>query len=200
MKLLGSHASPYARKARAFAIERGIELPFEAVNPMAADTGVTDFNPLGKVPVLVLDDGSSLYDSRVIVAYLDGLGSGPSLIPGEQRIAILRLEALADGVLDAGVLIRLEGLRAEGERSAAWTDRQSEKVRRGLAALAADLGERDWFVAGRPTLADIACGACLGWLAFRLPQFDWARSHPSLAALAQRLAARPSFRTTQPAA
>jgi glutathione S-transferase len=200
MRLLGSHASPYARKVRAFAVEKGIDLPFEAANPMAADSGVPAFNPLGKVPVLVLDDGTSLYDSRVIVEYLDGLGGGPPLIPAAERVAVRKLEALADGVLDAGVLIRLESLRNEGERSAAWVERQSGKVRRGLAALAADLGAREWLAGGRLTLADIACGACLGWLSFRLPQFDWARDHAALAALAQRLAARPSFASTEPSA
>ena len=200
MKLLGSHASPYARKVRACAIERGLELTFEVANPLADDSDVPAFNPLGKVPVLVLDDGRSLYDSRVIVDYLDGLGGAPPLIPSAERVEVRRLEALADGVLDAGVLIRLESLRPEGERSTAWVARQSDKVRRGVAALAAGLGEREWFVEGRLTLADIACGACLGWLSFRLPQFDWQAGHPSLVRLMQRLAARPSFATTAPSA
>ncbi len=200
VKLLGSHASPYARKVRAFAVEKGVELPFEVANPMADDSRVPAFNPLGKVPVLVLGDGRSLYDSRVIVDYLDGFGHGAPLIPAADRIEVRRLEALADGVLDAGVLIRLESLRPGAERSAAWIERQSDKVRRGLAALAADLGDREWYVAGRLTLADIACGACLGWLSFRLPQFGWAAEHPVLARLMQQLAPRPSFATTEPAA
>lgn len=200
MKLLGSHASPYARKVRAFAIEKGLVLSFEAANPMADDSSVPAFNPLGKVPVLVLDDGRSLYDSRVIVEYLDGLGAGPPLIPADDRIEVRCLEALADGVLDAGVLIRLESLRPQAERSAAWIERQSDKVRRGLAALAGDLGERDWYTARRLTLADVACGACLGWLSFRLPQFDWAGEYPALAGLMRRLGQRPSFATTEPAA
>ena len=200
MKLLGSHASPYARKVRALAIEKGIELPFEVANPMTDDSRVPALNPLGKVPVLVLDDGRSLYDSRVIVEYLDGLGAGPPLIPADDRIEVRRLEALADGVLDAGVLIRLESLRPEAERSAAWIERQSDKVRRGLAALAGDLGEREWYTAGRLTLADLACGACLGWLSFRLPQFDWAGEHPALSGLMRRLGQRPSFATTTPVA
>jgi glutathione S-transferase len=200
MKLLGSHASPYARKVRAFAMEKGIDLPFEVANPMAPDSTVPASNPLGKVPVLIRDDGSPLYDSRVIVEYLDALGSGPLLIPASERVEVRRLEALADGVLDAGVLIRLETLRPEGERSPAWIERQSDKVRRGLAALSAELGARDWFFAGRLTLADVACGACLGWLAFRLPQFDWAAGHPPLSRLMQRLESRPSFATTLPSA
>lgn len=198
MMLLGSHASPYARKVRAFAIERGIELPFEVANPMAEDSRVPAFNPLGKVPVLLLDNGRSLYDSRVIVEYLDGLGAGPPLIPAAERIEARRIEALADGVLDAGVLIRLESLRPEAQRSAAWIERQSDKVRRGLAELAADLVGREWYLSGRLTLPDIACGACLGWLRFRLPQFDWAGEYPALSGLMRRLAQRPSFATTEP--
>ena len=149
----------------------------------------------------MLDGDRSLYDSRVIAEYLDEFGSGPRMIPpaATERIEVRRLEALADGLLDAGVLIRLESLRPEGERSAAWIERQSGKVRRGLAALAADLGEREWYVAGRLTLADIACGACLGWLSFRLPHFDWAGEYPTLSGLMRRLGERPSFATTEPA-
>jgi glutathione S-transferase len=200
VRLIGTRASPFARKVLASAIEKGIELPLEVDNPLAADTAVPLWNPLGKVPVLIRDDGSPLYDSRVIVEYLDGLGRGPPLIPAAGRIEVRRLEALADGVLDAGVLIRLESLRPEGERSPAWVERQSDKVRRGLASLAAELGARDWYFADRLTLADIACGACLGWLSFRLPQFGWADDHPALARLVQRLASRPSFATTEPSA
>jgi glutathione S-transferase len=202
MKLLGSDASPYARKVRALAIEKGIDLEYEVANPMTPDSAVPAWNPLGKIPVLLRDDAAPLYDSRVIAEYLDGFGSGPPMIPpaATERIEVRRLEALADGVLDAGLLIRMESLRPEGERSPAWVERQSDKVRRGLAALDAGLGARDWYVDGRLTLADLACGACLGWLSFRLPQFDWAIRHPSLARLMQRLSARPSFATTAPAA
>ena len=200
MKLIGSHASPYARKVRAFALEKGIDLPFELANPMAPDSPVAVWNPLGKVPVLLRQDGSALYDSRVIVEYLEELGDGPALIPAAQRIEVRRIEALADGVTDAGLLIRFEALRPEHERSPAWVERQADKVRRGLAVLAADLAGRDWYFAGRPTLADLAAGACLAWLRLRLPEFDWAAGHPALAALLARLEDRPSFATTRPVA
>ena len=139
LKLIGSSASPFARKARIVAAEKRIEFTWETQNPWAADSTVSDLNPLGKVPVLVLEDGTALYDSRVICEFLDGVSPIGKLIPAgnRERIEVRRWEALADGIVDAGALARAESQRPAHERSAAWTERQMKKVARGLDALEA---------------------------------------------------------------
>lgn len=200
LKLIGSAASPYTRKARIVAAEKRIEILWEIANPWLADTAVPDFNPLGKVPVLVRDDGTTLYDSRVICEFLDSLSPIGKLIPADhrERIEVRRWEALADGVLDAGVLARLENLRPVHERSASWVERQMNKVARGLAALEHQLGARPFCFGNNFTLADVAVGACLGWLDFRYPWLDWRNEHAELARLAAKLFERPSFAETMP--
>ena len=201
MKLLGSLASPYVRKVRVAAVEKGLELPLELENVWAAETAIQRVNPLGKVPCLLLDDGSALYDSRVICEYLDALRPANPLIPmaGKERIAVRRWEALGDGVLDAIVLVRLEEIQREPkERSEKWVLRQMAKVDAGLAVAAKDLGKNAWCVGGSLTLADITLGSALGYILFRYPSIDWNVRHPNLAALYDRLMARPSFSTTTP--
>ncbi len=153
MQLIGSHASPYVRKVRVTLAERGIECAFVLENVWAADTTIQKLNPLGKVPCLILDDGSSMYDSRVICEYLDASRPVPSLIPaaGPARIAVRRWEALGDGVLDAIVLVRLEVIQREPqERSEKWLLRQMGKVDAGLAVAAGDLGNNVWCVGKMP--------------------------------------------------
>jgi glutathione S-transferase len=200
LKLIGSLASPYTRKARIVAAEKRIEYAWEPGNPWAPETTVTEWNPLGKVPVLVLDDGTALYDSRVICEFLDAASPLGRLIPadGRERIEVRRWEALADGVLDAGVLWRLEDARPLGERSPAWTVRQRGKVERGLDAMESQLGNRAFCSGTNFSHADIAVGCCLGWLDFRFPQLDWRAGRPSLARLAAKLFERPSFAETVP--
>jgi len=200
LKLIGSSASPFARKARIVAAEKRVEYTWELADPWPADSAVGDSNPLGKVPVLVLDDGTALYDSRVICEFLDGVSPIGKLIPAgnRERIEVRRWEALADGILDAGVLALAESRRPAHERSSAWTARQMEKVARGLDALEAQLGARAFCCGNTLTLADIAVGACLGWLDFRFPQLDWRADRPHLARLAAKLAERPSFADTLP--
>ncbi|WP_269533056.1 glutathione S-transferase [Chitinimonas sp. BJYL2] len=200
MKLIASLTSPYARKVRVVLHEKRIECPLTVDTPWNADSQVPHYNPLGKVPVLVLDDGSTLFDSRVIVEYLDHVSPVARLIPAEYRqtIQVKRWEALADGVADAAIAIFLERKRPQDQQSPEWIARQQGKVDAGLAALAADLGERAWCNGETYTLADIAVGCCLGWLAFRFPELDWRARHPNLARLMDKLEQRPAFAETLP--
>lgn len=200
MKLLVSLASPYGRKVRIVLAEKRIDCDLELVDVAPADSPVIAHNPLGKVPTLLLDDGTALYDSRVIVEFLDTVSPISRLIPEDnrERVAVRRWEALADGVSDAGALLRAEMLRPDAERSAAWIARQQGKVERGLAELASDLGERNWCHNDRYTLADIALGCCLGWLAFRHPSIDWRGKYRNLAKLYDRLSERPAFADSAP--
>ena len=201
MQLIGSYASPYVRKVRVTLAEKGIDCPLVLENVWAADTTIQKTNPLGKVPCLILDDGGSLYDSRVICEYLDGLKPGTPLIPaaGPERIAVRRWEALGDGVLDAVVLVRLEELQREPqERSERWVLRQMAKVEAGLAVMARDLGKNPWCVGGALSLADIALGSALGYIQFRYPSIDWQQRYPNLQAHYAELMQRPSFSSTVP--
>ncbi|HJV10496.1 MAG TPA: glutathione S-transferase N-terminal domain-containing protein [Burkholderiales bacterium] len=201
MKLLSSTASPYTRKVRIVLAEKKIECEIQPVDVQPVENPVNAHNPLGKIPTLILDDGSALYDSRVIVEFLDGKSPIGRLIPEDlrERVAVRRWEALADGVLDAGLLVRYESLRDATERSNAWTDKQLARIRRGMAEMAGGLGERAWCHGERYSLADIAVGCCLGWLGFRKPgDVDWHAQYPSLARHYEKLMARPAFAETVP--
>lgn len=200
MKLLVSLLSPYGRKVRIVLAEKRIECELDLVDVTPAESPLNEHNPLGKIPTLLLDDGIALYDSRVIVDFLDAVSPIGRLIPkgNRERVAVLRWEALADGVLDAGVLLRQETLRPKKEQSAAWMQRQRGKVERGVAEMARDLGERDWCHNERFTLADISLGCCLGWLAFRHPDLDWRGKYANLARHYDKLSQRPSFAETAP--
>jgi glutathione S-transferase len=201
MKLLASLASPYTRKVRIVLAEKKIDCDMELVDVAPVDNPVNRHNPLGKIPTLLLDDGTALYDSRVIVEFLDGKSPISRLIPDDlrDRVAVRRLEALADGVLDAGLLVRYESLRAENERSQAWTDKQLARMKRGMAQMASEVAERPWCHGERYSLADIALGCCLGWLDFRKPGgVDWLAEYPGLAKHYEKLKARPAFADTAP--
>ncbi len=200
MKLFGSLASPFVRKVRVVAAEKRIDYAFERANPWQTEPALTAQNPLGKVPVLVLEDGSALYDSRVIVEFLDAVSPIGRLIPADhrERIEVRRWEALADGVLDAGGAARLEGQRPAHEQSIAWIDRQLGKVSRGLATMNRELGGSTWCAGSGYSLADIAVGCCLGWLDFRFPELAWRPEHPNLARHMGKLADRSAFADTAP--
>lgn len=203
MKLLGSIASPYTRKVRVVLAEKRIECEFEQVDVNPPDNPVNGHNPLGKVPTLLLDDGTALFDSRVIVEFLDNVSPIARLIPEDnrERVAVRRWEALADGSLDAGLLIRYESLRPKRERSEAWSGKQTGKLRRGLAMLSAELGDRAWCHGDRYTLADIALGCCLGWVDFRKPGgIAWRGEYPNLERHHDRLMERAAFADTAPKA
>jgi glutathione S-transferase len=200
MKLLVSLLSPYGRKVRIVLAEKRIECEIEQVDVLGEDSPVNAVNPLGKVPTLVLDDNVALYDSRVIVEFLDAASPISRLIPEDhrERVAVRRWEALADGVLDAGILLRQETLRPKNEQSPAWIKRQLGKAERGLASMAEELADRVWCHNERYTLADIALGCCLGWLEFRHPAIRWRAQHANLARHLDKLSARPAFAETAP--
>ncbi|MDP1671565.1 MAG: glutathione S-transferase N-terminal domain-containing protein [Burkholderiales bacterium] len=199
MKLYGTPRSPYARKVRIVLAEKNIPYELIVTRGSTPDSPVPALNPLGKVPTLQRDDGRALYDSPVIVEYLDGLGSGPKLIPEdfESRIEVKRWEALGDGITEATVNINHEYREpADKQRSAAWFEKQRQKIDRGLARMEQDLGSGEFCFGKRFTLADIAAGYALGYLDFALAEVEWRKAHPALARLAERLAARPSFSST----
>src|SRR5688572_15137749 len=201
MKLLASPASPYTRKVRVVLIEKKIDCEMALVDVNPVENPVNAHNPLGKIPTLILDDGTPLYDSRVIVEFLDGKSPISRLIPEDlrDRIAVRRWEALADGVLDAGLLVRYESLRDKKERSKAWSDKQLARVKRGCAQMSEELAERPWCHNDKYSLADIAVGCCLGWLGFRKPgDVDWQKEYPALARHYEKLMARPAFADTVP--
>ena len=200
MKLVIAKPSPFARKARIALLEKRI--PFETVIdvPWNPGTNAPNSNPLGKIPILVLDDGRVIHDSKVIIEYLETLERPPRLIPLDpsQRVAHKQLEATADGVCDAVVLIVLERSRAPALRSADWIARQLRKVESGTKAIADELGARQWFVGSQLGVADIAVGCMLGYLDCRLAEFEWRSAYPNLVAFAESLLARPSFASTVP--
>jgi len=201
MKLLAALISPYARKVRIVLAEKRIDCEMELVDVTSADNPVNAYNPLGKIPALVLDDGSTLFDSRVIVEFLDTVSPISRLLPEDNRdrVAVRRWEALADGVLDAGLLVRYESLRPKKEQSAAWTAKQCGKIERGLAEMARELGEAAWCQNERYSLADIAVGCSLGWLEFRKPGgIDWRTLQPGLVRHFEKLSLRPAFAETEP--
>ena len=205
MRLIGAPASPFVRKVRAVLAEKKLDYLFVPENVWAEDTQIHAANPLGKVPCLVMDGQEAVFDSRVIVEYLDTLSPVGKLIPpsGRDRVEVKTWEALADGLCDAALLARLERTwpgRAEGERSAAWIERQMRKVDQALAAMDTGLGDKPWCASGvHPTLADIAVGCALGYLDFRFPALDWRARHENLAQLLDaRLMLRPSFADTVP--
>ena len=205
MKLLYTPNSPYARKVRIVALEKHIDLELQEV--VLADTAciVKNHNPLGKVPVLILDDGDDLYDSRVIVEYLDNRAPGTHLIPQDNtsKIAARRWEALSDGITDAAVNAMLEGRRPEAQQSQANIDRQLEKVMRGLEVLNLEITKKKWCVNETFSLADIALGCMLGYVDFRFKQLppnseSWLDKYPNLAKHYGILVKRPSFKQTMP--
>ncbi|WP_028102655.1 glutathione S-transferase family protein [Pseudoduganella violaceinigra] len=203
MKLIGSLASPYVRKVRVVLAEKKLDYQLELENVWAPDTTIQNLNPLGKVPCLIMEDGYVMYDSRVIVEYLDAVSPVCKLLPpnGRERADIKCWEALADGVLDAGVLMRLErNQRPKAQQSEEWVARQMRKVALGLASMAERLGDDAWCAGNHYSLADVAVGCCVGWLSFRFPEIDWRGAHPNLARLYDKLSERPSFKDTVPQA
>jgi glutathione S-transferase len=202
MKLISSPTTPFGRKVRIVLLEK--KIPFELVNdpPWNADTQVGNFNPLGKVPVLVLKDGEALFDSRVIVEYLEHVSPVGHILPADptSRIHVRKIEALADGITDAAALIFLEFKRPEDQQNRDWMLRQQTKVFKGLEALSEVLGEAPLFIGNKLSLADIAAGCCLGYLDFRFPDIKWRDAHANLAAFYDKLSSRPSFRETMPVA
>lgn len=200
MKLIGSLTSPYVRKTRIVLAEKHISYDFTVDIPWNTDSQIPDHNPLGKVPVLIMDDGTPLYDSRVIVEYLDNISPVARLIPesNRHRIMVKRWEALADGISDAAATIFLERKRPLAQQSQEWIMRQQQKVARGLEAAAHELGNRKWCNDSAYTLADVALGCTLGYLTFRFPEVEWRNTFPNLADFADKLEKRAAFVETAP--
>lgn len=200
MKLLHAGLSPFVRKVLVAAIETGqrdkIELETVAITPANPGETLPAVNPLGKLPCLVLDDGTSLFDSRVICRYIDTLHDGPTLYPeGAALWSRLTLEAMADGMMDAAVLMAYEvRLRPEEQQSTDWLEAQWGKVTRAMAHLEANIELLD-----TPDMASIAVGAALGYIDFRHDARNWRSQTPKLAAWEAEFAKRPAMQATAPA-
>jgi glutathione S-transferase len=201
MKLFTTTASPYARKVRVVLAEKRIDCEIVMLESLSdPNSPLPALNPLGKVPTLLLDDGSSLYDSPVICEYLDSKTPVTHLIPQAMRVEVKRWEALADGICDATVAVVMEGRRAPGQQDAAIVERQQLKVERGLRVMSQDLGESKWCLGEAFSLADIAVVCTLGYLELRMPQLAWREQYPNLVRLYGQMLKRPSFQNTAPPA
>jgi glutathione S-transferase len=200
MKLLYSLTSPYARKVRIVAAEKRIAVDLVEIVLSEPDCPIHQYNPLGKIPVLVLDDEDCLYDSSVIVDYLDQRTPVAHLIPQEAKpkFQVKRWESLADGVCDAAVAVMVENRRSENLRDPAWIAKQMAKVGRGLQVLNDDLALREFCVADKFSLADIALGCVIGYLNFRFAVLDIAKNYPNLNRHFQSMMLRASFQETTP--
>lgn len=200
MKLIGSPSSPYVRKVRIVMAEKKLDYQFEIEDVYAGDATIQNFNPLGKIPCLVMEDGGALFDSRVIVEYVDTLSPVTRLIPqgGRERAMVKVWEAISDGVLDAGAAIRLENKRPPEQRSQAWIDRQLGKIAASLSNMDASLANQTAYCTGvNYSLADVAVGCALGYLDHRFSDIDWRSQHANLARLEEKLATRQSFVDTK---
>lgn len=200
MKLIGSTTSPYVRKVRIVLAEKRIDCEFVKEDVWSPDTTIAQKNPLGKIPVLMLDDNTCIFDSRVIVEYLDARAPTSKLIPDENRdrAEVKTWEALADGTNDAAVAALLEGKRDKELQLQSWVDRQRTKVDRALAEMSRALGKNAWCHGKSFSLADVATGVSLGYLAFRFPQIEWQSQYPNLLSHYNKLMERESFKNTVP--
>ena len=202
MKLIIATPSPFARKVRVvlreknFAFEEIIDVPWNK------DTLTKDFNPLGKIPILLQEDAEPLYDSTVIVQYLENLKQSPRMFPldAKDHIQARLIEATSDGVCDAVVLIYLEHSRSENLRSHAWIKRQEKKIYKGIEYLSDNLGNKKYFLGSDFTIAEVSTISCLEYLDLRFPKFDWRTKHPNLENYWQIHKDRKSFLETKPSA
>ena len=203
MKLIGSPTSPYVRKVCVVMAEKKLDYRMVAEDVWSANTTIYASNPLGKVPCLVLEGGEAVFDSRVIVEYLDTLSPVGKLIPanGRERAEVKTWEALADGLLDAAILARMEANwahRTPEQRSPAWIDRQLHKISESLRAMSQGLADKPFCSGGQMSLSDIAVGCAVGYLDFRFQNIHWRASYPNLEKLYEKLMQRPSFIDSQP--
>lgn len=201
MKLIASLTSPFVRKVRIYLAEKNIPYQLIVDIPWDEQTQVPAFNPLGKVPVLIINEEKhTLFDSRVIVEYLERLVPNPALIPeaAEAFIRVKRQEALADGIADAAAAIFIEKKRPAELQSVEWMSRQQQKIDLGLKAMSEVLSDNNYFVNETFSLADISTLCCLGYLDLRFPQILWREQYPNLAVFMQRLSDRASVQLTVP--
>ncbi len=199
-QLFGSPASPFVRKVRIALALKNLHFEFTVDAPSQPGSRVPQINPLGKIPVLIATDGDAIYDSSVILDYLEAIAPEPALMPTAplERVRVKRWEALGDGILDAAVAIVTERRRDPKEQSLAWIDKQRGKIERALVTASEQLGQRQWCFGSTPTLADIVLGVALDYLDFRLPEIVWHGQHPNLGKLRDTLSAWPAFRETVP--
>lgn len=200
MKLIGSTTSPYVRKVRIVLAEKKIEYEFVVESPSSPDSTVANFNPLARIPVLLLDDDTPVFDSPVIVEYLDNAAPNNKLMPqpNRERMEVKRWEALADGVLDAAVENRYASLLDEALQNRASIARNNAVIVRSLDFMEREVGDQSWCMGTHFSLADIAVGSALGYLDFRFPQIAWHTTHPGLHKLFDKLMQRSSFQDTAP--
>lgn len=199
MKLLGTDTSPYVRKVRLVLLEKSIAHDYLVDAPRDPGSMVARVNPLGRIPALILDDETCVFDSPVIAEYLDTLNDTPVLIPRGDALARMRVkrwEALADGIMDSAVAVRNERIRPEEKQEPNNIALHNNAVSRALAHAAGQLGEREWCEGAALTLADLALASALVYLNLRQPERDWRGAHPNLAAWFERISARPGMRAS----
>lgn len=201
-KLMQSSTSPYARKVRIFATEKKINFEIVPDVPWNPDTKTTQYNPLGKVPVWIADDGNSYFDSRMITEYLEGQYPGVNLYPTNfnDRMVVKKIEALADGIMDSSLAIFAERKKRPAElQYPDWVNRQFGKIHGGLKMLSKELGDKPYFFGNSLTIADIAVVACLGYVGLRFSEdFDWKKEYPILGKFYDRMMERPSIKESVP--
>jgi glutathione S-transferase len=198
MKLLGTNTSPYARKARLVLLEKNIPHDYVVDAPREPGSSVARVNPLGRIPALILDDETCVFDSPVIAEYVDTLNDNPILIPrnnAKARMRVKRWEALADGIVDSAVVVRTEVIRPAEKQDADIINRHNNAITRALAYAAEQLGTREWCEGDSISLADLALVSALVYLDLRQAERDWRNAHPNLAAWFTRMSARANVRT-----
>lgn len=200
MKLIGSLTSPFVRKVRIVLAEKKMECELVIDSPSQPGSQVTAINPLGRIPVLVLDDNTPLFDSPVIVEHIDNVTPNNKLFPApnRERMEAKRWEALGDGLCEAAFAIVLENRRPAEERSPGWQEKQRAVIHRTLAFIAGQLGDKPYCMGTHFSIADVAIGTALGYLCLRFPEIPWQEDHPDLARLYDKLMQRPSFADTVP--
>ena len=199
MKLLGTDTSPYVRKARLVLLEKNIPHTYVVDPPSEPGSQVARANPLGRIPALILDDETCVFDSPVIAEYADTLNDTPILIPRDDALARMRVkrwEALADGIMDSAIVVRNERVRPAEKQDQGILDLHLTAITRALAHVAEQLGKREWCEGDSITLADLALVSALVYLDLRQPERDWRSAHPNLAAWFNRMGTRPSVKTS----
>ncbi|MFY9259510.1 MAG: glutathione S-transferase N-terminal domain-containing protein [Gallionella sp.] len=198
MKLLGTQASPYVRKVRLVLLEKNISHDYIVDAPRDPGSLAARVNPLARVPALILEDDFCVFDSPVITDYVDTLNDTPILIPHDPRarLRVKRWEALADGIMDAAVIVQVEHLRVTEHQKPGVFKVHNRTISHALDYAAQSLGENTWFEGEAISLADLALVSALLYLDLRQSERDWRTAHPNLAAWFERIHARPSVQAT----
>jgi len=199
-KVISATPSPYARKVRIALAEKGVGFELITEVPWDASTKTPTHNPLEKLPILIRADGDPIYESHLIMQFIERAHPEPPLVPNDDVGWLLakRVEVLCDGVCDAFVLSFFERHRTEAHQSAAWLARQRRKIDGGLREMQRLLGDREFFIADAFTLADLAAATAVGYLAVRWPEIDWRKAYPTLLSHSDRMEQRPSFVGSRP--